>query len=376
LSDPHVGKQLLSRVDLDPEHVTQRLVACSGQDQLRLLLHAQELGQTGGRVSTHVDRALLERGRRRRRILDVLEDDAVDVRAPRHEEVLVALQGDELAALPLDELERPRADRLQVRRVLQNVPAPVDVLRKNRQQQRDRRRQKGRKRRGEMKHHGVRVGRIDALEHAVDRRAKRMVCLDRFRRELDVVRGDGRPVVKRRAGPQVERERPAVGGDCPPLCQVRPRIELVVLQDQAGEEPRARVGREAFPGEEGERREPGYPVSTPDWMAGFRWTGSSGAHRTVPPRTCPRAAPGAKPTATPPTLAAAAHLRKSRRDARTCNLLLRVIVSPLPLIMRRHVVPDGTTPVDCTVAFPDNGMCPRCAGRVPRRQRGDRDGSD
>ena len=215
------------------------------------LLQPVEIGERQAIIGAELDLARLERRGSRGLVGDDAPDDAVEIGILLAPVVRVALGDDELAALVLDELERSRADRRGVGRVLEDVRALEDVARrdvaevaKSAQQQVQRHRTRI------AEHRRMGIGRIDRLEILLELGAVVEMLLPHLHGGvLDIGRGERLAVVPVHALAQLEGDRLPVGRSLPAGGKHPDRAALGVeidqrLHDLAGDDVDERRGPE------------------------------------------------------------------------------------------------------------------------------------
>lgn len=176
------------------------------------------------------------------RIGNDAHDDLVEHQPVRNEELVELLERVMVALDVLDQLERPRADRLEIGRMaLQILAVSIDVLGQDRHQSRRHGEQQRRLRIRQADDRGILIRRVDLLDRR-EHRLERMVRLDRHDREGDILGRDRRIVLEERVVDEVQRHRKAVLRDLPGLGEIGMGVPVRVVAQRAGENLRARHG--------------------------------------------------------------------------------------------------------------------------------------
>jgi hypothetical protein len=128
LAHAHVAQRLDPVVDLEPGHLRGIFPAVQLKLQIRHGLEARHVERLDVVGLSQLHLAGLQCQRTTLAVRNDPVDDLVQVGLARLPVVVKALHADEVAALPLDELERPRADRMLVRRIGAIVGAVIDML--------------------------------------------------------------------------------------------------------------------------------------------------------------------------------------------------------------------------------------------------------
>ena len=216
LADLQVVEGRLAGVEVELHDGRRHLVALRGGldgGQLGQGLHVAP-GDRG--EAADVGLALLHGRGAGGRVGDEAGDDAIEVGPPRLPVVGVAVEPDELAALPLHELEGPGADRRVGVLARLDVGALVQVLRQHRRLVARKRHQQVGRRPGEPEDGRVRVRRVDLGDLAEGRRPARVRLLEHLEHgELHVGAREGLAVVELDALLEREGDGLAVGAHLP-----------------------------------------------------------------------------------------------------------------------------------------------------------------
>ena len=233
LAHLQVLEVLAVEIELQRRDIVRVAGALGLEAQCRNLLQALQIGQRNRRAIADIGRAVLEGDRARAGIGQELADHAVDVGLGRAPIVGVALVDDVAAAHPFLELIGAGADRRVAVLIGQRIGAFIDVARHHRRLRRRQRLDQVGRRLGQLDDRGQRIGRLDLDDVGERVAAARMDGLDELDRIGDVGRGEGLAVVELHVRPQLERIGLAVGADRPFGRELRPRVDVVVVFQQA-----------------------------------------------------------------------------------------------------------------------------------------------
>ncbi len=158
----------------------------------------------------------LERGRARRGIGDETRDDMVEIGQSRFPIFFVAIEPHELPAVPLPEFERPRADGLVGRRILQDLRALENRFAHDRQVTSCQCLHEIGRGIGETQNSGHCIRRVHAGQLSEQQRREGMIFFQNLHEgELNVRAGERLAVVKQNAFAQLEGNGLSVRRDLP-----------------------------------------------------------------------------------------------------------------------------------------------------------------
>ena len=208
----------------------RHLIAFHRRIEERVGLHPRKIGVIDGAVAGEMRLAGLERGGARRGIGDETCDDMVEIGQPRLPIFVVAVEPHELSAVPLPEFERPRADRLVGRRILQDLRSLENRFAHDRQIAPCERLHEIGRGIGEKQNRSLFVRRVDAGQLGEQERREGVIFLqDLHEGELDVGARERLAVVKYNAFAQLEGDGLAVGRGLPRCREIGLRILIPVV---------------------------------------------------------------------------------------------------------------------------------------------------
>ncbi len=242
LPHPYIVERLARRIESQPAQGAYAFVALAGHGDGRIILGAPQDGGLG-HEGQGGDIPALQADQQIGGIGIDLHHDAVQIGLAGQEELVELLQHDLLSRLEFLELERPRSNHVGrvARMVLQVLAVVVDMLGQHWHQGGRQRQQNGWMRFAHAQHHRVGVRRVHRL-HWREHGLEWMVLLDRHDGKRHVGRGHWLAVVEHGVLAQVQGQRLAVRRQFPGLRQIRLRLPIVVITQQAGEQLRAGQG--------------------------------------------------------------------------------------------------------------------------------------